>query len=161
MNFPSLIATNAARMRLAAGKDKTLLEFGLRRSQGPDGGISASRYAFVGGFDGTSNVLAGKLTGINVSGTHAHAFVQSYTGWENIKDPLLKGVDVVDKVRSIKASREDWFGNTNESELAAVSELVFFMRKTFFSFFAFACTYSSPVSPVSLHSLFSQNFLCI
>ena len=78
----------------------------------------------------------------------AHAFVQSYTGWENIKDPLLKGVDVVDKVRSIKASREDWFGNTNESELAAVSELVFFMRKTYDP--------SEPHTPIDLrpHLLF-------
>ena len=81
VNFASLVCTNAARMRLAAGPEPTLLEFGLRRAQGPDGGVSASKYAFMGGFDGTSNVLAGKLfKDLPVSGTHSHAFVQSYIG---------------------------------------------------------------------------------
>lgn len=76
LNFQTLIATKASRMRLVA-KDKILLEFGLRRAHGP-GGYYASRAAIVGGFDGTSNVVAGKNFGISVSGTMAHSFVQSY-----------------------------------------------------------------------------------
>lgn len=85
VNFPSLIATNAMRMRLAVGPEKSLLEFGLRRAQGPDGGVSASKYAYMGGFDATSNVRAGMLTGMDVKGTHAHALVMSYMGIEDIR----------------------------------------------------------------------------
>ncbi len=77
INFQSLIATKSARTRLAAG-DQTILEFGLRRAQGIDGGLAASRAAYIGGTSGTSNVMAGKIFGIPVKGTHAHSWVMSF-----------------------------------------------------------------------------------
>ncbi len=76
LNFQTLIATKASRMRLVAG-DRMLLDFGLRRAQGP-GGYYASRAAIIGGFNGTSNVVAGKDFNIPVSGTMAHSFIMSY-----------------------------------------------------------------------------------
>ncbi len=76
LNFQTLIATKASRMRLVAG-DAQLLDFGLRRAQAT-GGYFATRAAMVGGFDGSSNVMAGKNLEIPVSGTMAHSFVQSY-----------------------------------------------------------------------------------
>ncbi|MCL4103845.1 UNVERIFIED_CONTAM: hypothetical protein GTU68_029162 [Idotea baltica] len=77
VNFQTLIATKAARICRAAEGD-TVLEFGLRRAQGIDGGLSASRAAYLGGCHATSNVLAGKLFDIPVKGTHAHAWVMSF-----------------------------------------------------------------------------------
>src|SRR6266849_1713418 len=77
LNFQSLIATKAARVCLAARGDP-VIEFGLRRAQGIDGGLTASRAAYVGGCAGTSNVLAGKTHGIPVSGTHAHSWAMSF-----------------------------------------------------------------------------------
>jgi nicotinate phosphoribosyltransferase len=77
LNYPTLVATKTARIRLAAQNDY-VIEFGLRRAQGPDGGLCGSRASFVGGADATSNVLAGKLFGIPVRGTHAHSWVMSF-----------------------------------------------------------------------------------
>jgi len=77
LNFETLIATKAARVCTAAAGDP-VLEFGLRRAQGIDGALSASRASFVGGCDSTSNTLAGKLYGIPVRGTHAHSWVMMH-----------------------------------------------------------------------------------
>ncbi|ERJ20170.1 nicotinate phosphoribosyltransferase protein [Salinisphaera shabanensis E1L3A] len=77
MNFPTLVATKAARIAHAAGDDP-VLDFGLRKAQGIDGGVSAARAAYIGGCAGTSNVLAGQLFGIPVSGTHAHGWVMAF-----------------------------------------------------------------------------------
>jgi nicotinate phosphoribosyltransferase len=74
VNFQTLVATKAARVCLAARGDP-VIEFGMRRAQGIDGGLAAARAAYVGGCDATSNTLAGRLYGIPVRGTHAHAWV--------------------------------------------------------------------------------------
>ncbi|MEM7105877.1 MAG: nicotinate phosphoribosyltransferase [Bacteroidota bacterium] len=77
VNFPTLIATKAARIVEAAG-DMQVLEFGLRRAQGIDGALTAARSAYVGGCAATSNAMAGRLYGIPVKGTHAHSWVMSH-----------------------------------------------------------------------------------
>jgi nicotinate phosphoribosyltransferase len=81
VNFETLIATKAARVAIAARGDE-VIDFGLRRAQGIDGGLSASRAAFVGGCTATSNVLAGRLLGLPVRGTHAHSWVMAFDGEE-------------------------------------------------------------------------------
>jgi nicotinate phosphoribosyltransferase len=77
IGFQTLVATKAARVVEAAGGGP-ILEFGLRRAQGPDGALSAARAAYIGGVAATSNVLAGRLFGIPVRGTHAHSWIQVF-----------------------------------------------------------------------------------
>ncbi|MCU0671978.1 MAG: nicotinate phosphoribosyltransferase [Myxococcota bacterium] len=82
VNFQTLVATKSSRVcavaQTADGKPEPVLEFGLRRAQGIDGGLAASRAAYVGGCAGTSNVLAGMRYGIPVRGTHAHSWVMTF-----------------------------------------------------------------------------------
>lgn len=127
VNYPTLLATNAARMVRAAERkqihDHTLppqchkvpscIEFGLRRAQGPDGGFSASKYAVMGGFKATSNVLAGKLCGVAVSGTHAHAYVQAYSSLDEVAH------DTVLYPAVLQYRKHLHYETTNDGELAA------------------------------------------
>lgn len=75
--YASLVASNALQMTIAA-RGKTIVEFGARRAHGPDGALTAARAAVVGGAASTSNVLAGKMFGIDVSGTQAHSWIMAY-----------------------------------------------------------------------------------
>lgn len=109
INFQTLIATKSARIcRAAAGQE--VLEFGLRRSQGIDGSLTASRAAYIGGVAATSNVLAGKIYGIPVKGTHAHSWVMSFadesTAFENYATAMPNNcvflVDTYDTIEGVK-----------------------------------------------------------
>lgn len=78
LQMQTLIASKAARMRLAAHDHQRLVDFGLRRAHGAEAGLFAARAAWIGGFDGTATVLAHELHGIPVFGTMAHSFIQAH-----------------------------------------------------------------------------------
>lgn len=78
INFQTLIATKAARMKIATKNRGAIMEFGLRRAQGEDGALSATRACYIGGCDVTSNTYAGKYYGIPISGTMAHSWIMLY-----------------------------------------------------------------------------------
>jgi nicotinate phosphoribosyltransferase len=112
-NFPSLIATKAARVCLAA-KGDPVIEFGLRRSQGVDGGLTAARAAYIGGCAGTSNLQAGQLFGIPVSGTQAHSWIMFFenereafkTYAEAMPNNCIFLVDTYDSIEGIRHAIE-------------------------------------------------------
>ncbi|MCH5343490.1 MAG: nicotinate phosphoribosyltransferase [Acetatifactor sp.] len=107
INHQSLIATKAARVCHAARGDG-IMEFGLRRAQGPDAGTYGARAAVIGGCVGTSNVLAGQLFDIPVKGTHAHSWIMSfpdeYTAFKTYADmypgACILLVDTYDTLKS-------------------------------------------------------------
>jgi nicotinate phosphoribosyltransferase len=118
MNFQTLIATKGSRVHWVANGDP-VVDFGLRRAHGPDGALMASRAAYIGGVDATSNVLAGRLYDIPVRGTHAHSWVESFPheldafrAYAKVyPDSCLLLVDTYDTLRSgvpnaIKVGRE-------------------------------------------------------
>ncbi len=106
LNYESLIATKAARIREVAG-DKIVLDFGLRRAQGL-GGIHGSKASVIGGLNGTSNVYSGLLFGLDVSGTMAHSWIQAFddeltafrTYAEHYPDSTVLLVDTYDTLKS-------------------------------------------------------------
>ncbi len=119
INHQTLIATKAARVVSVAGGN--VMEFGLRRAQGPDAGIYGARAAMIGGCSGTSNVLAGKLFGVPVLGTHGHSFIMSFESEleafrayaRSYPDSCLLLVDTYDTLKSgipnaIKVFGELW-----------------------------------------------------
>lgn len=107
VNHQTLIASKAAKVCYAANGDN-VMEFGLRRAQAPDAGIYGARAAIIGGCNSTSNVLAGKMFDIPISGTHAHSWVMSFpTEYDAFKayadtypDAALLLVDTYDTLRS-------------------------------------------------------------
>ena len=113
INFQTLVATKAARVVRAAGSGSApvngnVIEFGLRRAQGPDGGLSAARAAAVGGVLTTSNVLAGQACGLPVAGTHAHSWIMAFPSElesfrayaRSFPDTCVLLVDTYDTLRS-------------------------------------------------------------
>lgn len=128
INFQTLIATKAARICLATAGEP-VLEFGLRRAQGVDGALAATRAAYIGGCGATSNVLAGQLFGIPVRGTHAHSWVMSFddepTAFRAYAEAMPNNcvflVDTYDTIEGVKRAIEagQWL-RTKGHEMAGI-----------------------------------------
>lgn len=122
INFATLMTTNALRFKLRAGEHKTLMEFGLRRAQGPNGAMSASRYSYLGLFDSTSNVLAGQKYGIPIAGTVAHSFVTSYFDIKQLKTTCIKHAETGEDIDLYKYAQQvlqECGFHSNQNELVS------------------------------------------
>lgn len=119
INFQSLIATKASRVYQAC-EGGQIMEFGLRRAQGPDGAISASRAAFIGGCSATSNTLAGKVFGIPVAGTMAHSWVMSF---ESELESFRVFADIYPKQTILLIDTYDTLGSGIENAIIVGKEL--------------------------------------
>uniref|UniRef100_A0A672RBJ1 Nicotinate phosphoribosyltransferase n=1 Tax=Sinocyclocheilus grahami TaxID=75366 RepID=A0A672RBJ1_SINGR len=153
----SLVCSNAARFRLAAGPRRRLMEMGLRRAQGPDGGLTASRYTYIGGFDLTSNALAGRLFGIPVAGTMAHSYVTSFSSLEEVWPQTLVpcgGGGPIDVICLVKG----WLGRVcqllgSKTSLVREGELA--------AFLSYAIAYPQNFLPViDSYSVSCSGLLC-
>jgi nicotinate phosphoribosyltransferase len=120
LNFQTLIATKTARIRLAA-RGSAVVEFGLRRAQGVDGALSASRAAFIGGATATSNTLAGKLYGIPVRGTMAHSWVMAFS---SEREAFEKYAEIYPDATVLLIDTYDTLGSGIENAIAVGKRLL-------------------------------------
>lgn len=119
LNFQTLIATKAARIRLAANGG-AVIEFGLRRAQGIDGALSASRAAFIGGATASSNTLAGKRFGIPVRGTMAHSWIMAFA---NEREAFEKYAEIYPDGAILLIDTYDTMGSGIENAIAVGKKL--------------------------------------
>ncbi|XP_051731479.1 nicotinate phosphoribosyltransferase isoform X1 [Ctenopharyngodon idella] len=157
VNYASLVCSNAARFRLAAGPRRRLMEMGLRRAQGPDGGLTASRYTYIGGFDLTSNALAGRLFGIPAAGTMAHSYVTSFSSLEEVWPQTLApcgGGDPIDFICLVKG----WLGRVSQL-LGSKTDLI--REGELAAFLSYAIAYPQNFLPViDSYSVSCSGLLC-
>jgi len=153
INFATLMTTNALRFKIHS-PNKLLMEFGLRRAQGSDGAMAASKYSYLGLFDSTSNILAGYKYGIPVAGTVAHSFVSSFTGLHELKTTSIKHAqtgEMVDLLPLAQKVLKECDFHTNTAELASfIHQAIVFPT----NFLALVDTYDSLKSGV-------PNFLAV
>ena len=125
LNHQSLIATKAARVVYAA-KGDGIMEFGLRRAQGPDAGVYGARAAVIGGCVGTSNVLCGQLFDVPVKGTHAHSWIMSfpdeYTAFKTYADLYPNAIRVFREMREAGSPLKNYGIRLDSGDLAYMSK---------------------------------------